>query len=387
MNKVNYKYLFFLYTFFSGFLFFMPVLLNIYLDRGIKVETVFLLEIVYYISIFIFEIPSGMLGDRYGHGKVVLVGLIGTFITYIFFAYAEGILQISIIQFFLGLFGCLVSGSDKVSFFSVLKTEFDKEQVYLMQKKANIIFVMANLLSFVIGGFLMSIDVSGKWVLISTGIGVFLSIFSFLPLLNLKNLSVSDDKTEELNKFSIKTFVKNKKLVSWCLVSGFLLAVLGNFYWIIQLYYDYLGLSSKIVGLLFMVSSLITILLGKLVLFNEGSNKGIVLLLIFPLTYFLMPVKSYWIVPIVILLYSIIKIELQPYLENTILELDKNQQSTHISITAWINNFLQVVLLLLYSSVFSFLPFRYAVILLGVLIFIIILISTRIIFNLRNTRV
>lgn len=365
----------------------MPVLLNIYINRDVKVQTIFLIEIVYYLSIFAFEIPSGILGDKYGHDKIVYIGLLGSFITYLFFSVVSGIVAISVIQLFLGFFSSLVSGSDKVQFFKILKSNYDKNSIFIIQKNANIIFVIANLISFLCSGFLMSLDGSGGYVMVGTALGVLLSLGFFILANNSFTQVYSEfekKNIKEETKFSVRSFIKNKKVFSWCIVSGALLAILGNYYWIIQMYYDYLNFSNQTIGILFMISSLITIIFSKISLFHNGNNKGLVLLFIFPLSYLMMSMQANWIVPLVIILYSIIKIELQPFLENRILELEKHNQSTNMSIVSWINNFIQVFLLLSYSLIFSLLSFKYAVILLGIIIFIIMLFSLKIIVRLRR---
>ncbi|GCF94529.1 putative MFS-type transporter YxaM [Enterococcus florum] len=381
------KYCFYAYSFFTGLLFFMPVLLNIYLNRNIEVQTIFLIEIVYSLSIFVFEIPSGVLGDRYGHGRIVCIGLIGNFLTYLCFSLAQGIIAMCIIQAMLGLFGSFISGSDKVRFFSLLKTTYDNQSVFHIQKRANVLFIAANLISFISSGYLMRIDSSGSFVMLGTALGVIGSFIVFI--LANRQLKLTDQPKQSQSpvikpSFSFHSFWAHKELLSWCIVSGILLAILENYYWIIQIYYDHLDFSNETVGILFMASCLITIACSRLSLFHGKSSKGYILLLVFPISYLMMPIPSVLVVPVVVILYSIMKIELRPFLENKILELQGNHPSTNISIVSWINHFIQVFFLLIYSLIFSFLSFGYAVVLLGVIILFAVLISLKMMINSRN---
>ncbi|MCH3915575.1 MAG: MFS transporter [Acidaminococcaceae bacterium] len=96
------KRYFYLYTFFSNFFIFLPVLVSIYKYRGIGISEILLLESVYNIVIALFEVPTGILGDKIGHDKSVIIGVIGLAIAFGIFAFSNNLISIIVVQIMLG---------------------------------------------------------------------------------------------------------------------------------------------------------------------------------------------------------------------------------------------------------------------------------------------
>ncbi len=92
------KKFFYSYMFFSNFLVFLPVLIIIYKYRGINVSDMLLIESIYNIVITLFEVPTGIIGDKIGNDKSVIIGMIGTAITFFIFAFSNTFIDIVIVQ-------------------------------------------------------------------------------------------------------------------------------------------------------------------------------------------------------------------------------------------------------------------------------------------------
>ncbi|MBA4602130.1 MFS transporter [Thermoactinomyces mirandus] len=359
------------YRFFTGFLFFMPVLLSIYLKREISLEDIFLIECFYYLSIFLFEVPTGWLADRFGHDKSVFIGLVGLFITYSIFSVTYSLVGIIACQVGLGIFTTLISGSDRASFFNLI-FEGDTEKSFLLQKRAHILFIAANLLSFVIGGLLYIIDSEGFWILLLTGVFHLLAgIFYFLYS---KGLNGSKEAGSQDTRTNSPTRREIKKILLPCTFAGIVLGFLANFYWITQMYYDHLHITEDWRGVLFAVASLTTILFSRVRIFKNHSVSRL-LVVLFPACYFIAVTENRWILPIYIIIYSLLKIEAQPFVENYILSIASDKKAFALSIASWIYNFVDVLLMILFYALFKYFQYSAVMIILGALVTLIILLA------------
>lgn len=370
MKHFNIKNYYF-YTFFSNILLFIPVIIYIYINRGIHIKYIFLLEAVYYACIFLFEIPFGYLADKVGHKKIALYGCVLQGIGYLTFAYSYKLSWMILSQVILGISESLISGSDQATMFDSLKDIFTEREIFKVQKNANIISVYAGLISYILGGILITINPSGTIILAMTGICIILSGLFFYKI-KTPYQNKKDSQLYEGSHFSYK--IEFEIIISG-IVSGILMLMLVNYNWILQLFYENLHLNGLFVGIIYAISSILTILLSKWNIFKSTNNLLILVLL--PISYFLVAFKWYSIIPLVVLIYSIVKIELQPFIENWILSISNKygNGATNLSISSWTTNLIQVLLLILYYWLFDKLKYEKTVIFLGILVFILFILA------------
>jgi MFS family permease len=337
----------------------MPVLLVIYIDKGISTGEVFLLEAVYYISNLLFELPTGLLGDRFGHRRVVVIGLFGTFLTYLFFMASGGLVPLLVVQASLGLFGSLISASDKACVFGIFKDTDDRD-VFPLQKRGHIVSVTAALVSYVAGGIAVAFFQNESIVLGFTAFANLTALVFFILLTvgQRRRSSVS------MKRWRPAILFGDRRLFSWCLVSGCVLAVLTNHYLVLQLFFDSVGFEAYANGFLFAASSLMTVLLSKVSVLRS-RRLGPIVLLAFPFSCAVMSIGSVYAVPFVLIVYSLLRVDLQPFIDNVTLEHSKEDRALNLSLVSWFSNAMQAGLLLLYCLCYSALSYGLTSIVLG----------------------
>lgn len=61
-------------TFFSGLAFYTPVAPLFFLSQGISISVIVLSQAAYSIAIILSEVPTGIIGDKYGHRRSIILG-------------------------------------------------------------------------------------------------------------------------------------------------------------------------------------------------------------------------------------------------------------------------------------------------------------------------
>ncbi len=339
----NIKKYFYLYSFFSSFLLFLPVLLLIYTKRNIDVNDMLLIEAFYYFSIFLFEIPTGILGDKIGHDKLVIIGLIGSIFSYLIFSQSFSLVMIICSQVLLGLFNSCISGSDQASLYDYLE-KINEENKIEYQNGIYRISMSSMLFSFIISGFVLKIETKGILTFQLTAFFYFLATIFYILFLNLKKKSVninSKISSSFKEKIPLKMFQYfNKDII----FSGILLGLILSTYAISQIYYRNFNVSPQVLGAIYCTGTILTIALNKL----KFSFHRILLFLI-PVVYFITIVNIKFFIVIFIMILSLIKSKVVPFIKDYVLSKSKDNKATNMSIMSLVNNVINVFIMVFLS--------------------------------------
>ncbi|MHA1540884.1 MAG: MFS transporter [Alphaproteobacteria bacterium] len=108
---------------FEMLLFILPVAVLFYQYKGLTVGDFFLFQGIFSISKFLFEIPSGYLGDVFSRKKIIILSFLAilcAFITYYFFS---GFYWMFLAEIFFGVSMSLYSGTGEAYLYDVLKKQ------------------------------------------------------------------------------------------------------------------------------------------------------------------------------------------------------------------------------------------------------------------------
>lgn len=128
--------------FFSSFYFALPIQTLFLFAKGLPFSQIMVLESVLLVSIFLFEVPTGILGDKIGRKWSIIFGSICQLLAWIPWFLAGGFLLFAISFFISGIGIAFQSGSDQALIFDSLKIE-GKESA--MQKVAGRYFASMSL--------------------------------------------------------------------------------------------------------------------------------------------------------------------------------------------------------------------------------------------------
>ncbi|MDO8508727.1 MAG: MFS transporter [Nanoarchaeota archaeon] len=119
-----------------------PVLTFFYLSRGLDYSKIFILYTVIVISMFIFEVPTGIFGDKFGRSKSIQLGLFGWIIFGIGLLFANSFWTFFMLYILFGINMTLSSGSDEALIYDSLKqTKKEKKMKKYMSKIVSAKFI------------------------------------------------------------------------------------------------------------------------------------------------------------------------------------------------------------------------------------------------------
>ncbi|WP_102692175.1 MFS transporter [Rummeliibacillus pycnus] len=239
MNKQMKKMYFYI---FWASLFFERTLWMIFLsNKGYSLIEIGLLQGILNVIMGIFEIPSGIISDKIGRKKSIILGHI-FIILYILTFFAYEYYAIVLIGFVLyGIGVSLISGSDQSLVYEGISSD-DKEGAYTkFIGKYNAIAIIAIAISALLSGTMYKIN-----ELLIFSVTIAAQFIALILIMTVKEIKSSQEKDEE-NKFSdilkeIKIFVATRKEYK------LLIMVIALMQGLVSILYQYGAIMLKDVG-------------------------------------------------------------------------------------------------------------------------------------------
>lgn len=213
----------------------IPIVVLLYQGRGVSIGEFFLIQGLFRVSAFLFEIPSGYLSDVFSRRKILIIGAFVQVLSMSWLFFAEGFWGILLCEAGLGLASALFSGTKEAYAFDLLK-RMNREKDYLKENGSIHTFSqVATFIAVLTGGALYAISeglVLGLEALSAFGA---LLIFMMLPELREVRRKVAPESSPLKDCLSIvKMSVKHPE-IKWLMIfpavySGFTIIL----FWILQ---------------------------------------------------------------------------------------------------------------------------------------------------------
>lgn len=107
----NFKLMFWIRAF-MGFAILNVVISIFYIHRGLTLQQIFYLGVVFAVTNLIFEIPSSYMADRWGRKKTIVLAVFAMALSSVFCFFAHSFLMFAVDIFFYALSYALISGTD-----------------------------------------------------------------------------------------------------------------------------------------------------------------------------------------------------------------------------------------------------------------------------------
>lgn len=219
------KSLIYAYIFSNKFILYLSLLPLIYTSQGLTLTEISILTLVANLSVFLFEIPTGIIADRLGKKQSVRMGIfvdcIGIF--YILVS-AKNFYSFFLWVIIQGLGVALVSGADSAMIFEYLKA--NKSEIEYHKVVSNISFLSRTsaFLATIVCGRLITISFNAALAATLGAKAISLALISFFPA--TAHSQVSD-------KVSIKQYFKS-------VIDGFALYKKNKDFWVYALFNAFL---------------------------------------------------------------------------------------------------------------------------------------------------
>lgn len=113
--------IFYAHRFFRDFILIYPVYMLLFESKGLSVFEITMLLIIWSIPVFLLEIPSGILADRWSRKRMIVIGTSFKLVTLVLWFSADGFWMFALGFVFWGVMEAFCSGSTEALLFDVLK--------------------------------------------------------------------------------------------------------------------------------------------------------------------------------------------------------------------------------------------------------------------------
>ena len=259
-------------TLFQSSSFLAPVLTLFYLQRGLDYQQIFIFYTSIVVSMFLFEVPTGIFGDKYGRKTSIVAGLVGWIIFTFGLLFADTFWEFFFLFILSGITLTFASGSDEAMIYDSLKQVKKEKQMKKYMGK----IISARFLPLIIiaplGSIIAKDLTSFQFTSLILG-NLLFTIIAFFISLSLVEPKVESGPHEirspfTLFKMSIQHIRNSPKLVSMFMNKTLILIPGSHLFAILwQPYLQTSGVPIFFFGILTAISSLIIFLL------NQNINK------------------------------------------------------------------------------------------------------------------
>lgn len=280
-ENINKLYIF---HFFYSFMFIYVIERLFGLERNLSVQQMVYLEILFAFFTLFFEIPTGIIADKYGYKLSIIIGSIFGFIDMIVFINAYSFSAFCLSIFCASISVSLLSGSLNSLLYDSLKFSNQEQDFEKIIGKQNLFATSAAIIASLAGGYIgekTGLTINYYLSAISFFICI-LASFSFdEPLIHISN----NDEEEKFHLKDILTFFNENKevkiLVFYNIIFGSLIVYVEEYY---QIYLNQINVPISRFGI---VLVLILSMEGLSRLSSYKIKKYIDLKLLFCLSIFL----------------------------------------------------------------------------------------------------
>ena len=327
------------------------------------------LKFVLVTSVFLLEVPSGYLSDKYGNKKVVIIGKISMILAMIGFCVSRNVYGFIIANVLVGVSASMESGSQNTYFLDICnRNDIDYTTIKIqIQKLKNIFNFILMLVSSLVFSFwkYLPYTVTALLYLISLVIIVLLPKEGLKSTPNSKSIFAS-------SKYLLFKIIKNKMLFIELIFYTVCTSILISNFDYYTIFFNNLGVKSELFGIIYS-SFMIISMIGVQIYSNKlDGNKEYLFFLLVPVSFLLISLENYISVSSGIfiqqLIYSYFMIHFDIYVLKSIDNLDESSQ--YQSMISFINTLIRMAILFILSILFKFINLNYMYILFSVITFI-----------------
>ena len=221
--------------FFHNFLLIVPVIVLVYVQKGITIGDFFLIQGIFRLAAFLFEIPSGYMSDCLSRKRVMIAGGVFALAGFATIALAYGFWALILGESLLGISSALFSGTLEAYTYDLLKRNRTQKQFLKEYGSIQSWSTTATFIASVLGGFFYAYAGANGLLWLQVLFGAF-AIFAFLFLPELLEVRRKvKHKDAIVDALSITTTtLKNPKLRNLIIFPSLFAAFTIVMFWALQ---------------------------------------------------------------------------------------------------------------------------------------------------------
>ncbi len=370
---------FYLFSFLQDLTFFTPIFVVFLLANQLSLKSIMLLQSSYLLFNLLLEIPMGILADKYGYKKSLVIGPLFCMFGFIFFAVGDNFLDFFLAMALYAIGASLISGSDEALLFETLKKIKQEDNYLKIFGKARAFTVLGATIASIVGGFIAEFSMKATFILSATAL-VFMFLIN-ITLVEAKSAKMGNN-LKEFTKETIKFVLHNSK-IKWCIFFfAFTNLMIWGTYFLYQPYFQKLEIPVMFFGIIFAGLNLIaffsSIYFSKIKKYFNNFNIIYLILILIIIPFFF--IYNFFSMPFIVflVLHQISRGFLSPFISQLINTFVNSQnRATILSInnmfsrgvqfiffpvigylTDWLDIRLTFLILFIFSTIFSIIILR-----------------------------
>jgi len=276
----------YLYKIFFSFWLIAPILIPFYQSNGLSSTEVFIIQAAFAASTLIFEVPSGYLSDVIGRKKTLVFGSFFLPVGIMFYTFSHIFIYFVIAEIIIGISVSMLSGTDSALLFDSLNNLDLTEKYKEIEGRSLFYERIGTSLASILGGLIAVVSIRAPF---------YINIFSSLLLIPIA-LSLKEPKRKIISKENpikgilkiIKYSFSHKEIRSLIIYSSLVTATSLIGLWSYFMYYESLGLSIALYGVIFAVFQISSGFGSKFTHNLEsklGRRSSLLLILVIPIIF------------------------------------------------------------------------------------------------------
>ncbi len=239
------------YIILSNVLFFLPVDIIFFQERGLNVTEVFLINAIFSIGVAVFEVPTGAIADLIGRKKSLILGVMAWIVSYCLFFYGWGFFALTIAYLTWALGSAFTSGADTALIYDILQRNKKADDFKKYQGIAKMLGLFTVGGSSILGGIIAEFNLGYTF------------LFSIIPCLGClyilssisheEKISQNSEGKEKYTKVIVDSLqlIKTNTWLIWLLVTSIVFAT-GHVLLrpVLQIYSETSGLAIGFFGII-----------------------------------------------------------------------------------------------------------------------------------------
>lgn len=250
----------YLYVFFHNLIFAYVIERLFGLERGITIEQMVYIEIIYAVAVFILEVPTGIIADIWGRKNVMVISTIFEFFEFFFLIFAYDFTFFLLSTLAAAISGSLASGTQNALIYDSLKIEGKEKDFEKILARIKLIDAFSFALASMTGSFISSKYgyTSVYWMSLTTTVIAILLSFTFHePEIKSDDEYETDEESNSFDFKEIITFFKTNNSVKFVVLYSVLIASIITYveeYW--QIYLQEINIPVTFFGFFLVIYSL-----------------------------------------------------------------------------------------------------------------------------------
>ena len=221
-----------IYIFLNRLELWLPIYILFLMSKGFTLTQIAVLDAIWYISTFVFEVPTGAVTDRYGKKLSMFISVFCQSVSFFVLAFSNSFLFISISYIIWGFASAFETGTYSAFLYDSLKQIKKEDNYRKIIGRVTTLAILSSAIGSILAGYLGGIDLALP-ILFTASLALLLC--PFVLLFVEPDIEDSMEPTYLLHIRESVVFILNHRVVALLLLYQ---TIIGTAVWALQIFYQ-----------------------------------------------------------------------------------------------------------------------------------------------------